>query len=64
MKKLNEIKNMYKNNRHLFNIIVLIVNIVLIFWQTIFTLIVPSRGNTLVLLILIIAFVYQLFKDS
>lgn len=64
MDKLNEIKNLYKNNRKLFNIIILIVNIVLIFWQSIFALILPSRANVFLLLILIGALVYQLLKNS
>ena len=64
MKKLNEIKNMYKNNRHLFNTLLVLVNIVLIFWQAIFSLINPSRSNVVLLLILISILVYQLFKDS
>ena len=63
MKKLNEIKDLYKNNRKLFDIIILIVNIVLIFWQTIFSLILPNRINIIILLILIGTFVYQLVKN-
>ena len=63
MNKLNEIKNLYKNNRNLFNMILLIVNIVLIFWQAIFTLILPSRANVLILLVLSGALVYQLVKN-
>jgi len=63
MNRLNEIKSLYKNNKKLFDIIVLIVNIVLIFWQAIFTLILPSRINVLILLILIGVLVYQLIKN-
>ena len=63
MNKLNEIKSLYKNNKKLFDIIVLIVNIVLIFWQAIFALILPSRINVFILLILIGALVYQLVKN-
>lgn len=63
MNKLNDIKNLYKNNRNLFNIIILIVNIVLIFWQSIFALILPSRANILILLVLIGALCYQLIKN-
>ena len=64
MNKLNDIKNLYKNNKHLFNTLLVLVNIVLIFWQAIFSLISPSRSNVVLLLILISALVYQLFKDS
>lgn len=64
MDKLNEIKNLYKNNRKLFNVIILIVNVVLIFWQAIFALILPSRANIFILLLLIGTLVYQLIKDS
>lgn len=63
MDKLNEIKNLYKNNRKLFNVIILIVNVVLIFWQAIFSLILPSRVNIFILLILIGALGYQLIKN-
>lgn len=63
MDKLNEIKSLYKNNRKLFNVILLIVNIVLIFWQAIFSLILPSRANIFILLLLIGALVYQLLKN-
>ncbi len=64
MNKLNEIKNLYKNNRKLFNTILLIVNIVLIFWQAIFTLISPSRTNVILMLLLIGSLVYQIVKDG
>lgn len=64
MNKLNDIKNLYKNNRNLFNILLLLVNIVLIFWQSIFTLINPSRTNVILLLILISLLIYSLFKDT
>jgi len=63
MNKLNEIKDLYKNNRKLFDIIILIVNIVLIIWQSIFALILPSRANIFILLILIGTLVYQLIKN-
>ena len=64
MNKLNEIKNLYKNNRKLFDLIVLIVNVVLIFWQAIFSLILPSRANIFILLVFIGALVYQLIKNT
>ncbi len=64
MNKFNEIKNLYKNNRKLFNTILLIVNIVLIFWQSIFSLISPSRSNVFLLLILIGTLLYQIIKDG
>lgn len=64
MNKFNEIKNLYKNNRKLFNTILLIVNIVLIFWQSIFSLISPSRSNVFLLLILIGTLLYQIIKDD
>lgn len=63
MNKLNEIKNLYKTNRKLFDMIILIVNVVLIFWQAIFSLIMPTRANIFILLILIGALVYQLVKN-
>lgn len=63
MNKLNEIKNLYKTNKQLFNAIILIVNIVLIFWQGIFSLILPSRINILILFILIGTLVFQLVKN-
>ena len=64
MNKLNEIKNLYKTNRKLFDTIVLIVNIVLIVWQAIFALIMPSRANIVILLLLIGALAYQFIKNS
>lgn len=64
MNKLNEIINLYKTNRKLFNVIVLTVNVVLIVWQGIFALVMPSRGNVILLIILIGALLYQLFRDS
>ena len=63
MNKLNDIKNLYKTNKKLFDLIILIVNIVLIFWQSIFSLILPSRINILILLLLIGALVFQLIKN-
>lgn len=63
MNKLNDIKNLYKNNKKLFNDILLLVNIVLILWQSLFSLISPSRLNVLILLILIGSLVYQLIKN-
>lgn len=63
MNKLNEIKSLYKTNRKLFDMIILIVNIVLIVWQSIFSLILPSRANIFILLVLIGALVYQLIKN-
>ena len=54
MNKLNEIISLYKTNRKLFNIIVLTVNVVLIVWQAIFALVMPSRGNVILLIILMI----------
>lgn len=63
MNKLNEFINLYKTNKSLFNKIVFVVNIVLIFWQGLFSLITPSRGNILALFILISALVYQLIKN-
>ena len=64
MNKFNEIKDLYKNNRKLFDVIILVVNIVLIFWQAIFSLILPSRINILILLILIGFLIYQLVKNT
>lgn len=64
MNKFNEIKNLYKTNKKLFNTILLTVNIVLIFWQSIFSLISPSRSNVFLLLILITSLLYQIIKDG
>ena len=64
MNKFNEIKNLYKTNKKLFNTILLIVNIVLIFWQSIFSLTSPSRSNVFLLLILITSLLYQIIKDG
>lgn len=64
MKKINEIKDLYKNNRKLFNTIILLVNIVLIFWQSIFSIISPSRSNVFLLLILIGTLLYLIIKDN
>ena len=63
MKKFDDIKNLYKNNKNLFNDIIFILNIVLIFWQALFALISPNRLNVLILLILIGSLVYQLIKN-
>ena len=63
MKKFDDIKNLYKNNKNLFNDIILLLNIVLIFWQALFALISPNRLNVLILLILIGSLVYQLIKN-
>jgi len=63
MNKLNEIVNLYKTNRKLFNIIVLTVNVVLIVWQAIFALVMPSRGNVLLLIVLVGTLGFQLFRD-
>ena len=64
MNKFYEIKNLYKTNKKLFDDIILFINIALIFWQIIFTLILPSRINIIILLTLIGFFVYQLIKNS
>ena len=63
MNKFNDLKNLYKTNKKLFDLIILIVNVVLIIWQAIFSLIMPSRANVFILLILIGALVYQLVKN-
>ena len=63
MNKIKDIILMYKNNRKLFDTIMTLVNIVLIFWQAIFSLITPSRTNVFILLLLIGALVYQLIKN-
>ena len=64
MNKFKEIINLYKTNRKLFDVILLTVNIVLILWQCIFTLISPNRGNVILLILLVLALIYELFKDS
>lgn len=63
MNKLYEIINLYKTNRKLFNVIILTVTVVLIVWQAIFALIMPSRGNVILLIVLIGALIFQLFND-
>lgn len=63
MNKFNEFKNLYKQNRKLFNIVILVVNFLLFIWQSIVSLIVPSRLNIFVLLVLVILLLYQLVKD-
>lgn len=63
MNKFNEFKNLYKQNRKLFNIVILVVNFLLFIWQSIVSLIVPSRLNIFILLILVILLLYQLVKD-
>lgn len=63
MNKFNEFKNLYKQNRKLFNIVILVVNFLLFIWQSIVSLIVPSRLNVFILLVLVILLLYQLVKD-
>lgn len=63
MNKFNEFKNLYKQNRKLFNIVILVVNFLLFIWQSIVSLIVPSRLNIFILLVLVILLLYQLVKD-
>lgn len=63
MNKFNEFKNLYKQNRKLFNIVMLVVNFLLFIWQSIVSLIVPSRLNIFILLVLVILLLYQLVKD-
>lgn len=63
MNKFNEFKNLYKQNRKLFNIVMLVVNFLLFIWQSIVSLIVPSRLNVFILLVLVILLLYQLVKD-
>ena len=63
MNKLNDLKNLYKTNRKLFDLVILLVNTILIIFQAIFTLASPSRINVLLLLILIGFLVYQLIKN-
>jgi len=64
MKKINEFKSMYKNNRPLFNMIIYVVMVVLIIWQSIFTLIIPTRSNIILLFILIGSFIYFYLKNE
>lgn len=64
MRKLNEIKNLYKVNRKLFNTIILVVNFVFILWQAIVSLILPSRVNVFILLVLMGSLVFLLVKDT
>ena len=63
MNKFNEFKNLYKQNRKLFNIVILVVNFLLFIWQSIVSLIVPSRLTVFILLVLVILLLYQLVKD-
>ena len=64
MNKIKEIKDLYKKNQKLFNVIFLVCNVVLIIWQAIFTLIMPGRINVFILLVLIGTLVYQLVKNA
>lgn len=64
MRKLNEIKNLYKVNRKLFNTIILVVNFAFILWQAIVSLILPSRVNVFILLLLMGSLVFLLVKDT
>ncbi len=63
MNKIYELINLYKSDKKLFGLITVLVNACLIIWQSIFVLIVPSRGNILILFILIGALVFQLVKN-
>ena len=63
MNRLKDLQNLYKSNRKLFNIIIFIVNIILVFLTALFTLIDPSRINVIILYILIGTLVYQLIKN-
>ena len=64
MNKLNEFKNIYKSNKPLFNTIILFVLSFLIVWQTVFTLIIPTRINIIILLLLISSLIAFYFKSS
>lgn len=64
MNKLNEFKNIYKSNKPLFNTVILFVMAFLIVWQTIFTLIIPSRINIIILLALISGLIVFYFKNT
>ena len=64
MNKLNEFKNIYKSNKPLFNTVILFVLSFLIVWQTVFTLIIPTRINIIILLLLISSLIAFYFKSS
>ena len=64
MNKLNEFKNIYKSNKPLFNTVILFVLSFLIVWQTVFTLIIPTRINIIILLLLISSLIAFYFKNS
>ncbi|MEG2457835.1 MAG: hypothetical protein RSB41_02985 [Bacilli bacterium] len=64
MKTLNDLKNMYKTNKPLFNMVIFVVLCVLILWQAIFSLILPNRINILILLTLFGGLVFFYFKNS
>ncbi len=64
MNRINDLKELYKHNQKLFNVIILIVNVVLVFWQAIFTLVLPTRINVFILLVLISLLIYQLIKNA
>lgn len=64
MNKLNEFKNIYKSNKPLFNTMIFFIMIFLIVWQTIFTLIMPTRVNIIILLILISSLIAFYFKNT
>lgn len=63
MNRLNDLKTLYKTNRKLFDIVLLLVNITLLVFQALFALVSPSRINVFLLLILIGSLVYQLIKN-
>ena len=64
MNKLNEFKNIYKSNKPLFNTMIFFIMIFLIIWQIIFTLIMPTRVNIIILLVLISSLIAFYFKNT
>lgn len=64
MNKLNEFKNIYKSNKPLFNTMIVFIMLFLIVWQIVFTLIIPTRINIIILLVLISSLAIFYFKNT
>ncbi len=62
MDKFNKILETYKNNKPLFNIVIVFLLAILIIWQTIFTLVSPNRFNIFILLVFIFLFGFFFLK--
>ncbi len=62
MKRFNSFYELYKKNKEIFDVIIILILSVLLIWQIIFTLIFPLRINVIILLILIILILFFFFK--